>query len=182
MTLIYLVRHGKAAASFTDDLDPGLDNLGRQQAQTACASLANLSPLQLLSSPLLRAQETAAPLAENLNSSVSIENRVAEIPSPNLSLQERGAWLGAVMEGQWSTQSESLQAWRNQIETCLLSISANTVIFTHFVAINAAVSLAEKSDKVLIFRPDNCSITIIETDGKTLQLVERGQEAVTKVN
>lgn len=182
MATIYLVRHGKAAASFTDDLDPGLDELGRQQAQSACASLANLTPLQLLSSPLLRAQETAAPLAENLQSSVTIENRVAEVPSPNLSLQERGAWLGAVMEGKWSEQSESLQSWRNHIGTCLLSIDTDTVIFTHFVAINAAVSLAEKSDKVLVFRPDNCSITIVETDGKTLQLIKRGEEAVTKVN
>jgi len=190
MTKIYLVRHGKASASFTDDLDPGLDELGHEQAQDACTALIAHSalhsplhsPLQILSSPLLRAQETAAPLVAKLQSSVKIENRVAEIPSPNLSLQERGAWLGAVMEGQWPEQTESLQAWRNDIATCLVSLTSDTVIFTHFVAINAAVSVAEKSTQVLVFRPDNCSITIIETDGNTLQLIEKGKEAVTKVN
>ena len=107
---------------------------------------------------------------------------MSEIPSPDLSLQERGAWLGAVMEGLWSEQSSSLQIWKHELAQCLLSIKSDTVIFSHFVAINAAVSLAENSDQVLIFRPDNCSITEIETDGTSLRLIRRGQEANTKVN
>ncbi|MFT7687310.1 MAG: broad specificity phosphatase PhoE [Candidatus Azotimanducaceae bacterium] len=182
MALIYLVRHGKAAASFTDDIDPGLDKLGNSQAELVCESLLKNMPLDILSSPLLRAQETAAPFARKTGLDVNIENRVSEIPSPDLSLQERGAWLGSVMEGLWSEQSDSLKTWRGDLAKCLLSIKSDTVIFSHFVAINAAVSLAENADQVLMFRPDNCSVTIIETDGHSLQLIQRGQDAQTKVN
>ena len=32
MPLIYFVRHGKAAAGFSEDADPGLNDLGRAQA------------------------------------------------------------------------------------------------------------------------------------------------------
>ena len=182
MAMIYLVRHGKAAASFTDDIDPGLDNLGINQAEKVSESLLESMPLEILSSPLLRAQETAAPFANKTGLNICIENRVSEVPSPNLSLPERGAWLSAVMQGLWSEQSESLRNWRNELAKCLLSIDTDTVIFSHFVAINAAVSLAENSDHVLMFRPDNCSVTAIETDGSALRMIRRGQEAETKVN
>lgn len=182
MALIYLVRHGKAAGSFTDDLDPGLDDLGHSQARAACEILAGKLPLSLASSPLRRAQETANPLKESTSQPVRIENRVAEIPSPGLSLQERGPWLQNVMQGNWSEQSEALQEWRKNLAESLLEIDTDTVIFSHFVAINAAVGVAENDDKVYIFQPDNCSITVFETNGAELKLVSRGDEANTKVN
>jgi broad specificity phosphatase PhoE len=61
-------------------------------------------------------------------------------------------------------------------------VEENTAIFSHFVAINAAAGAAVDDDGVLLFRPDNGSITIIETDGGTLTLIERGAEAATRVN
>ncbi len=63
MPKVYMVRHGRAAANFTSDRDPGLDDLGREQAIQAASVLAAHAPLALLSSPLKRAQETAAPLS-----------------------------------------------------------------------------------------------------------------------
>jgi hypothetical protein len=36
-------------------------------------------------------------------------------------------------------------------------------------------------DQVLAFRPDHCSITVLETDGGAVRLVEKGAEAVTGV-
>ena len=36
-------------------------------------------------------------------------------------------------------------------------------------------------DEVLAFRPDHCSITVLESDGATLTLVEQGAEASTGV-
>lgn len=182
MHRIYLIRHGKAAASFTDDIDPGLDDLGRSQAVAACEKLQAFLPLKILSSPLKRARETAQPLLEQTGQTLEIEPRVAEIPSPGLSLEERGAWLRNVMQGRWSEQSDALQAWRATIEECLVGVNEDTVIFSHYVAINAAVGIAEKDDRVLLFSPDNGSMTVLETDGKQLKLVERGQEANTKVN
>ena len=63
MTRIYMVRHGRAAAGWNVDPDPGLDELGRQQSLTVASRLSRLGPLAVLSSPLLRCQQTAFPLA-----------------------------------------------------------------------------------------------------------------------
>lgn len=64
----------------------------------------------------------------------------------------------------------------------LRAISEDTAIFSHYVAINAAVSAAQTMDDVLVFRPDNGSITEFHTDGKSLMLINRGEEAQTRVN
>ncbi|MCB1645040.1 MAG: histidine phosphatase family protein [Pseudomonadales bacterium] len=182
MARIYMIRHGKAAASFTDDLDPGLDEQGRQQAVASCQQLETHLPLILKSSPLKRAQETAIPLAETTGQAVIIENRVAEVPSPGMSLEERGPWLREVMSGKWSEQSADLQQWKADLVQCLLETREDTAFFSHYVAINTAVSAATGDDQVLVCRPDNGSITVFETDGETLTLVSLGDEASTVVN
>ena len=89
-----MVRHGKAAAGFDGHIDPGLDALGREQAEATAAALAPLGPLPVHSSPLARARETAAPLAERWSVPPAIETRVAEIPSPTDDLRERAdGWV-----------------------------------------------------------------------------------------
>ena len=44
MPRITMVRHGQAAAGFSDDLDPGLSELGRAQAEAAADALAAIGP------------------------------------------------------------------------------------------------------------------------------------------
>ncbi|HKI74451.1 MAG TPA: histidine phosphatase family protein [Pseudomonadales bacterium] len=182
MAIIYIVRHGRAAASFTDDLDPALDDLGRRQAEAACETLARCLPLQLRSSPLRRAVETGEPLSRKTGIDPTIDARVAEIPSPGLSLAERGPWLRDIMQGRWSDQSADLQRWRQSLIDALVEVREDTAIFSHFVAINVAVGAAESDDRVIVFRPDNGSITRLEVADGKLNLLERGSEADTRVN
>lgn len=182
MAIIYMVRHGHAAASFTDDLDPGLDELGRTQAIQVGEQLTQYRPLQIISSPLRRAQETAAPLAQRLDAEIVIEQRVSEVPSPGLSLQERGPWLQSVMQGNWEEQTEALQGWRQDMMDYLRSLTRDTAIFTHFVAINAMVAAAENVSNILVFRPDNGSVTRFDADRAQLNLLSRGDEAATTIN
>jgi len=54
-------------------------------------------------------------------------------------------------------------------------------VFSHFIAINAAVGYATGDDRVVSFRPDNCSITVMETSANSLLLIDRGVEADTEV-
>src|SRR5262245_40708188 len=60
---LYLVRHGHANAGFAEAYDPGLDDLGREQALAIAQGLAPLGPFPILTSPLKRARETTTPLA-----------------------------------------------------------------------------------------------------------------------
>jgi broad specificity phosphatase PhoE len=182
MSKIYLVRHGQAASAWGLEKDPGLDDLGRSQAQAAAKKLAPLGPLPIISSPRARARETAMPLAKTWHIEPAIEERVGEIRFPSETPVDRVNWLKEVMVDQWPNLDQDLQQWRREVVEALLSIATDTVVFTHYIAINAAVSHATEDNRVISFRPDNASITILETDGDGLYLVERGVEADTRVN
>ncbi|MBS0274272.1 MAG: histidine phosphatase family protein [Proteobacteria bacterium] len=184
MSKIYMVRHGKAEAGFGGAMDPGLDALGREQAQAVAQRLKGIGPLPILSSPLARAQQTAAPLAKLWSKTPAIEHAVAEIPSPDLpSLEARAVWLRKLMAGSWRDVNPELASWREHCIATVAAIPQDTVIFSHYVAINVLGGAAMKDDRFVVFSPDNCSVTVLETDGASLRLIEKGHEApLTKVN
>lgn len=181
MPRIHLVRHGQASATWEQALDPGLSDLGREQAEAVARDLAPLGPLALFASPLARAQETAAPLARLWSRTPVIEPRLAEIPKPRHEIADRGAWLRGIMEGTWEAAGEDLSAWRDIPIGALVGQREDCVIFSHFVPINVCVGHCLGRPEVVVFRPDYCSVTIFETDGTTLRLVEKGREADTVV-
>ena len=96
MPRLYLVRHGKASANWAVAADPGLDEIGRAEAEATAQELASKGPLPILSSPLARARETAAPLERLWEAHARIEPGVAEVPSPDVPLETRGEWLRAL--------------------------------------------------------------------------------------
>ena len=82
---IYLIRHGEAAQSWDQSADPGLSELGKEQALECFNSLSkkeDLSQFNLISSPLQRAQETSLHFKKNLNKQLSLNEAFREIPSP----------------------------------------------------------------------------------------------------
>ncbi len=184
MARIYMVRHGKAEAGFGEGMDPGLDALGRSQAQGVAEKLKPLGPLPILSSPLRRTQETAAPLARIWNRRPVIESAVAEIPSPKgMTLEERAQWLRKLMAGSWRAVTPELAEWREACIASVAGLSEDTAIFSHYVALNVIAGAATADERVVTFSPDNCSVTTFESDGVKLRLVEKGGEApLTKVN
>lgn len=182
MTRLYLVRHGKAAAGYAESIDPGLDDTGRAQAEAVAQRLFPLGPLAIVSSPLRRAQETAEPLVQLWQCQPAIENAVAEIPSPQTGLADRGEWLRAFMQGTWRSASRGLAQWREEAIDALVNLSEDTVIFSHFIAINVALGASLSDDRVVLFHPDNCSITVLEVAAGSLRLIEHGVEAETDVN
>jgi broad specificity phosphatase PhoE len=184
MARIHMVRHGRAEAGFGESMDPGLDEVGRSQAEAVAQTLKTFGPLPILSSPLARTQQTAAPLAKLWSRAPVIEYAVAEIPSPKgMTLEGRVAWLRKLMAGSWRDASRELAAWREHCIGTVAAIAQDTVIFSHYVAINVIMGAAVDDDRVVVFSPDNCSVTVFETDGAKLRLIEKGGEAsLTKVN
>jgi broad specificity phosphatase PhoE len=179
---LYLVRHGRAAAGWDTDPDPGLDELGREQAERMAEQLAPIGPMQLVSSPLRRCRETAGALSRRWDVEPSIEPRVSEIPSPEgIPMDERVEWLRQAMAGTWGELSGRYLAFRDGVVDCLTAIEADTVVTSHFVAINAAIGVATGFDELVIRRLDNCSITVMEVVGGQLHLVEGGHEADTLI-
>ena len=181
MARIYMVRHGKASASWAEAADPGLDETGRAEAQAAADVLSKLTPMAILSSPLARARETAEPLEMAWSIHARIEPGVAEVPSPDIALEGRGAWLRGLMSGRWREADAMRRAWRDGVVATLVRQPKDCAIFSHFVAINVAVGAATGDDRATLFQPANGSITIFETDGTRLRLIEKGREAETVV-
>ena len=183
MAKIHLVRHGQAAAGFGTHRDPGLSELGRSQAEAVADMLAPLGPLAVFSSPLARAYETAQPLAARWQVEITLEPRVAEIPSPSDHLEARSAWLREAMQGTWRDLGALHVTWRNEVVRCLLEAEADCVMFSHYVAINAAVGAAQHDDRLLRFSPDNCSVTTLDNSHGALTVVSLGRTAAdTRVN
>ena len=184
MARIFMVRHGRAAAGFGEDMDPGLDDLGRSQAEAAAERLKGLGRRRILSSPLLRAQQTAIPLSKIWVKTPVIEPAVAEIPSPKgMSLEERVVWLRKLMAGSWRDVTPELAQWREACVAAIASLQEDAVIFSHYVAINVLFGAATGNDKVVAFSPDNCSITSFDNEGGKLRLLDKGSEAsLTRVN
>ena len=184
MTRIYLVRHGRASAGWDTDIDPGLDDLGRQQAEETAIILAQLSPMKLVSSPMLRCQQTAGFLSAKWdNANVTVDPLVTEIPSPDgYELGERIEWLRKAMAGTWGELGPRYTDFRDQVVNFVATREVDTVIFSHFIAINAVIGHCIKDDRLVIDSLDNASVTVVETDASgKVSLVERGRQANTLI-
>ncbi len=182
--VVYWVRHGEAAAKWGQSKDPGLSKLGHEQAREASDQLLEVldgASATLISSPLARAQETAAPLAAALSCDVTIDERVREIPSPS-PLDGRQEWLRAFMRGRWSEQDQGLHKWRAGILDTLAELPSQTVVFSHFLVLNTVVGAQEGSDKTLLFWPANASITVLTENDQGSWDVALGEQMSSIVN
>lgn len=176
MARIYLVRHGKAKGQWGEERDPGLDPMGREQARTAARSLAPLGPLKIVSSPYARALETSVPLAEIWNVTPRVDERIGEIPSPVEDLADRLQWLHRLVALKWLSLERNLKDWRSGFIGALCEFEEDTVLFSHSIAINAAVGEATGDDRVVCFWPENGSITTIDVNKSALSLIKGGVE------
>ncbi|GLQ06033.1 histidine phosphatase family protein [Sneathiella chinensis] len=182
MPRIFLVRHGEASGSWDKATDPGLSPLGQQQARQASERLQGMThPVAILSSPLLRAQETAHPLEQDWGRQRSIHPEVSEIPSHGVPFDQRRSWLDRIMKQGWTGQEDALVRWRDGILGFLSGLEEDAVVFTHFVVINTVVGAIQQDDRIISFRPDNCSITTILSENGQLKLIEQGGEAITLI-
>lgn len=183
MVDIWLVRHGEAAAGFDQDTDPGLSALGREQAAQSAEQLLRLVPgrAALLSSPKLRAIQTGEPFARARGGALAVDERFVELPSPD-ALATRKAWIQEVLKGQWSGLPESVRLWREEIGAAILSCTSPTVIFTHFLVINAVAARMSGEDAVLQCLPANGSVHHLRVEGQAWHWISRGEMLESVVN
>ena len=181
MTRILLVRHGEAAKA-PGVADPGLTDLGHQQAQELAEQLAESAPLALVSSPKLRAQQTARPIAERWQQSLAIEEAVIEIPSPEgVQLSERIDWLRTLLDSEWDSSGPQIAEWRERTMQYLLQLEQDTAIFCHYIVINSVVAQIRGDRRVQQFRPDYTSVTeLLLIDGK-LSIRQLGRERGSRI-
>jgi broad specificity phosphatase PhoE len=77
--------------------------------------------------------------------------------------------------------SRDYLAWRQTLLEALVRLPHDCVVFSHFIAINAAVGAALSRDDVVCFWPDYASITCVETENGQLRVVDLGREDDTQI-
>jgi broad specificity phosphatase PhoE len=183
---IALVRHGRASAGWDTALDPEIDELGRSQANDAAIKLDQIfvgQQIEIISSPLLRCQQTAEAFAKLRGGEIRIADQVAEIPSPvGVEMHDRVDWLRVAMQGTWADLGDDYVAFRNRCVDFVRELNSNTIVFSHFIAINAVVGALLDDDRLVIRKLDNCSITLLERDSAgNLRIAQSGHEADTLI-
>ena len=192
MIKIYLIRHGEAIDGWTS-LDPGLSKLGKKQAEDLRSSLKKKlnDKTDIISSPLLRCQETANISVSDSKKKIVFDDIFRELPSPIKDLNKRVTWLKRVLPLNWEELEEDTESklsnidyylWRKKIINKIISFKNETVIFTHFVVINYVIGKIMNSNKVINFYPDNCSITEIGIENNKMELIKLGDSSISKVN
>ena len=168
---VWLVRHGEPSEAV--GIDPGLTERGNAQA---AALAAQLHPASLVTSPLRRARETAAPLEAAWQVSAHVDPTFRELPSDHGDAAQRREWLRVALAATFAELDDEQRAWRDAIVSAVRSCRVDTVIATHAVVINAVTGHCEADDAVLSWVPAHASITEIRVDPDgTLTLVARGE-------
>jgi broad specificity phosphatase PhoE len=194
MVTLYIVRHGRVASNPADAGDPELSPEGREQAVAVAQELGTRlsGTLPILTSPLRRCRETAAPLSNLWGVQPIMDARMAEVPGPPPSALPRDEWLRRALILDWPELIQlgrTLQAgydstlvnWREGVLSAVLACRTDAVIFSHFVPVNVLTGRATRSERVACFLPDHTSITIFETTGDEIHLRERGREMKSRV-
>jgi broad specificity phosphatase PhoE len=181
VTRLVLVRHGRPDGTWGRDPDPGLDAHGHEEARAVAEVLAPLGPLPIVVSPLRRTRETAAPLARRWSVDVVVDAAVGELAAPGDPHPDHATWLRTLMAGRGADQPAVMDPFRARVLGAIRALRADTVVMTHFLAINAVVGAATGDDRVVCFTPTHCSRTVVDLDGDELRVVELGDTGRTDV-
>ncbi len=184
MANIYLIRHGQAAANWNEDLDPPLSELGRQQAQHATGQLMKIQGIEqfhCISSPIKRAYQTAEIFSHASGLNIQTEKRVAEIPSPIEDVQERMPWLVHIMKDSWPNLSPALNQWRQTMIEYICALEHDSIIFSHYIAINVLIGYCQNSQQVISFNPANCSIHHFSNQPE-FEIIQLGTQANSHIH
>ncbi|HVB73373.1 MAG TPA: histidine phosphatase family protein [Ktedonobacteraceae bacterium] len=193
---LFIVRHGDAIPEADEIIPSGiyddlpLSKIGRQQAQDLAERLSAIPFEAIYSSPLLRCQQTAAPLAKRLNIAPIIVEGIKEIKLGNIrplpddkndleslyqALHERQRDIVRLAgeSGSWDAipDSEPSKAFRGRVveafdEIANRHIGQRVLAFAHGGVVNAYAAEALGLERDFFFPAANTSITVVRVAGK----------------
>jgi broad specificity phosphatase PhoE len=173
---LLLIRHAEpvriASGDVSGPADPGLTTRGSEQAQRLAAWLAAEGVDVLVTSPLRRARETAAPLADSIGVEVEVVDGISEydahsdeyIPIEELRALKDERWQ-ATIEGRWAdvggVDPSAFQAQVVPAIDALIAANAGRKVaaFSHGGVVNVFLAHVLGIDRLLWFHPEYTSIS-----------------------
>lgn len=186
MSRVFLIRHGEPETGWgAGHDDPGLSQRGRAQAEAAATALQALAPARIVTSPLRRCVETAAPFAALSGLTPLVDAAFGEVRTPS-GIADRRAWLvenfpwgAGAPSRSWTEASADLCAWRQLVIDAASALQGDVAVFTHFIATNVIVGAALGKRETIVCRPGFASITELSADNGVLSVVRLGEEMNT---
>lgn len=199
MTRVHLVRHGRTASNRERRtmgwLDEGIEPGSLRAAEAVADVLAQEPVDRLVSSPLARAVQTAAPLAARLSRRPVVDDRFGEL--------RVGHWEGLTEDEIADRWPEHWQRWRSEphalevegretladlnvrVAGALDELSADlldgrvAVVFTHDAVVRAAIAWALGTGPEIYRHVEvaNCSITTVGIVAGVRRLVRANENA-----
>jgi len=188
---IYLIRHAQTAwnadGRWQGSIDIPLDEFGHQQAQALASHLAARPVGSVYSSDLLRARQTAEPVAAALGLAVQTDPRLREMnlgifegltrseilqryPQELRSLSED--YMGFVVPKGESRQMMQDRAHEALSEIACIGIGPHIVVVTHGGTIRTLLLKHAPAPQIAAVKFHNTSITTLRYDDGRWSLVE----------
>jgi probable phosphoglycerate mutase len=189
---LVLVRHAQPVrineGEVEDAADPGLSEHGHTQARRLADWLAPETPDAVVTSPLRRARETAAPLAETLGLRAEVDAGITEydatagvyIPIEDLRAAKDERWF-ATIEGRWADAGGVDPAvFQRQVVPAMHALverfaGRRVVVVTHGGVLNVFLAYVLRTETLLFFHPEYTSISRVRA-------ARSGQRSVASLN
>jgi 2,3-bisphosphoglycerate-dependent phosphoglycerate mutase len=173
---LILVRHAQPVrverGTVPGPADPGLSDTGHAQARRLAEWLAAEPIDAVLTSPLCRARETAAPLAATLGVTAEVVDGVAEydaaageyIPIEELRATKDERWF-ATIEGRWAdVGGVDPQEFQRRVVPAVEELierlpGQRVVVVTHGGVLNVYLAHVVGTEQLLWFHPEYTSIS-----------------------
>ena len=170
MVRLVFVRHGKSIHGFDRALDSPLSETGRTQAAEGARRIAAAFPaMPVLTSPLARAVESARALAGLWSSPLAVHSQLTEIPVPGApgidNPTGRRSTLEALMAARYPDLPADVQEWRRHLLDFIAGVRQDSVLYTHYLTINAVVGAMRSDDRVVVCDPAHGQPIEITMDG-----------------
>lgn len=188
---LVLIRHALPIRLEATDgpADPPLADLGLRQAEVMAEALATERFDALYSSPLLRARQTAEPLARTTGLEPTIVDGVAEwdrnasayVPLEQLR-EERPDVMADMVAGRWDALGIDMEGFVERVTSAFATIAAShrgerVGVVCHGGVINVYLSRVLGLDRLLFFEPGYTSISrvgVADVGAGILSLNETG--------
>ena len=170
---ITVIRHGQPDEVGTDD--PPLTERGRRQARSVQKALLHGTFDHVISSPALRAQQTAAPFLEATGQKLHLEPSMTEIDYGDAEYvrvedaRARGdhtweTWKARLRAGvDEPVEKAFIDGFKDRFEALSQSHDGKQVlVFAHGGVVNGLTALATRSKRLWIMLPDYCGISRFE--------------------
>jgi len=191
---LIFVRHGMPdEGHLTRPHDPPLNEIGLRQAEELAKHLSRAGVDLIVSSPQMRAQNTAAPLAAALRLPIETVNDLAEVDlytdryrSPQTIRQEYPDRWAAFLESPANFFGRDDKSFRLGVVSAVTDVMAREAttiaLFTHGTPIRTMVQHARGPGRVARFTIGHCSITRLagsHIDSLRVQIIN--ESVVTQV-